>query len=89
MASAMEGAEGTRNYQNLPGVLAGAAQVVGRRPVHQMVANLIPGQSTCLGCGSNRGRGCVRGNQPINVLFSHRCFSHSLPFPSSISKMLK
>ena len=50
------------------------------RPVNQRVASLIPGQSTCLGCGPDPQYGVHMGQPQINV---------SLPLPPSLPLSLK
>ena len=56
-----------------PGLVA---RLVEHCPVHQEVADLIPGQG-------------ARGKQPINVSLSHQCFSLSLSLSlKSINKFL-
>ena len=65
--------------------LAGVAQWIKCQPVDQKVADLIPGPSTCLGCGPGPWLGaCER--QPIDVSPTHQCFSPSLSpsFPLSL-----
>ena len=39
------------NIKKLLKALAGVAQWIEGQPAKQRVANLIPGQGTCLGCG--------------------------------------
>ena len=59
--------------------LASVALWVECWPENQGVAGLIPSQGTCLGCGP----GPQLTGKPINVSFTHPCFSPSLlPFPS-------
>ena len=49
-------------------VLAGVAQWIEYQPVKQRVANLIPSQGTCLGCGPGPNKGYVRGNHTLMFL---------------------
>ena len=39
--------------------MAGVAQLVWYGPANRKVVDLIPGQSTCLGCGFSSQLGCV------------------------------
>ena len=48
----VEESEATRSFKKKPsGALAGVAQWTEHWPVNQGVANSIPNQDTCLGCG--------------------------------------
>ena len=58
-------------------VLAGVAQLVGHCSANQKVADLIPGQGICLGCGFGPLLGMCK-RQLIHVSLSHPCFSPSL-----------
>ena len=50
--------------------LASVAQLVSRRYAERKVTGSVPGQGTCLGCGSVSGQGRHR-RQPVDVSLSH------------------
>ena len=54
--------------------LAGWLSWLGHLPVHQKVTGSIPGQG-------------MFGRQPMDASLSQKCFSLSLPLPSSLSKI--
>ena len=69
--------------------LAGVAQLVGHCSANQKVADLIPGQGICLGCGFGPLLGMCK-RQLIHVSLSHQCFSPSLFLSLPLSeKILK
>ena len=64
--------------------LAGVGQWIEHQPVKQKVADLIPSEGTCLGCGPGPLLGaCER--QLINVSLAHRCFPPSVSLSLHLS----
>ena len=68
--------------------LIGVAQWAGCLPANQMVASLIPGQGTRMGCGTGPQLGVCR-RQPTDVSIAHQHFSPSLPLSPKINKIFK
>ena len=64
------------------GALAGMAQGIEYRPVHQSIAGSIPSQGTCLSCRPGPQWGACEGQPHIDV-------SLPLSFPSSLKKKEK
>ena len=65
--------------------LAGVAQWIEHQPVNLKVAGSFPGRGTCPGCWPGPQLGaCER--QPIDISFTHQCFSPSLAFSLKINK---
>ena len=75
--------KGKKYFYGKTTALAGVAQWMEHRPVHQKVTSSIPSQGTCLGCGPGPHLGRARGNWPVYL--SHISVSLPLflpPFPS-------
>ena len=64
--------------------LAGVAQWMEHLPVNERVANSIPSQGTCLGCGPGPWLGACERDL-VSVSLTHLCFSPSLSLSLPIS----